>query len=259
MPLNVERVRILRPQNQIHYFQVIDSTMTEAARRAASGAPHGTVILAEEQTAGMGRLGRFWQSQPEVGIYCSILLRLPLSPASLPVASLVLGLATAEAIQTSTQLTCDLRWPNDVLINDRKVAGILTHLVETCVVAGIGINVNHTALPATFRTPATSLRVESGGRPQSREDVMVNLLESLDAFCSMLITEGTASILRVFSAASSYAMHRRVIVEESGAKGVTAGLDDSGFLLVHSDDGRIERVATGGVRPDIDPNQLIEP
>lgn len=250
MPLDIERIRVLRPQNEIHYFASLGSTMVEATRLAASGAPHGTVIVAEEQTAGIGRLGRSWQSQPELGIYLSILLHLPLSPGNLPVASLVLGLATAEAIQNSTQLACDLRWPNDVLINERKVAGILTHLVETYVVAGIGINVNHSTLPSDLRTPATSLRIESSGRLQSREDVIVNLLASIDAFCSMLATDGPQSILRVFSSASSYAIHRRVIVEESGAKGVTAGLDENGFLLVHSDTGGIQRIATGGVRPD---------
>src|ERR1700728_2192985 len=101
MPLDVERIRSLRPQNEIHYFATLGSTMTEGARLAMSGAPHATVILADEQTAGMGRRGRSWQSQAELGVYCSILLRLPLSPANLPIASLVLGLATAEAIQKS--------------------------------------------------------------------------------------------------------------------------------------------------------------
>lgn len=250
MPLDIEQVRGLRPQNEIHYFATVGSTMIEAARLANSGAAHGTVVFADEQTAGMGRLGRSWQSQAELGIYCSVLLRLPLPPSSLPIASLVLGLATAEAIQKSTQLACDLKWPNDVLIHERKVAGILTHLVEACVVAGIGINVNQTSLTGNLRTPATSLRIESSGRVQSREEIAANLLESLDTFCSMLAIQGNQSILRAFSSASSYAMNRRVIVEENGSKGVTVGLDDNGFLLVRSDSGHIERLAAGGVRPD---------
>jgi len=227
--------------------------MTEATHLANSGAPHGTVVLADQQTAGMGRLGRSWQSPAGLGVYCSIVLRLPLSPANLPVASLVLGLATAEAIQNSTALACDLRWPNDVLINERKVAGILTHLVATSIVAGIGINVNQTAFPHALRTPATSLLIESNGRLQSREDVIVSLLESLDVFCSMLAAKGVPNILRLFNSASSYAVNRRVIVEESGTTGVTAGLDENGFLLVLSDAGRTERVATGGVRPAVSP------
>src|SRR5580692_3106666 len=113
--------------------------MTEAAKLAEAGAPHGTVVLAEEQTGGMGRLGRTWLSPVGAGIYSSILLRLKLAPANSPVASLLAGLAAADAIQKTTNLLCDLRWPNDVLIGERKVAGVLTHLINDCVVAGIGI------------------------------------------------------------------------------------------------------------------------
>ncbi len=98
---------------------------------------------------------------------------LPLPAASLPIASLLLGLATAEAIQKSTQLACDLRWPNDVLVNERKVAGILTQLVESCIVAGIGINVNQTSFPTDLRTPATSFRIAERWTAQSREEVIV--------------------------------------------------------------------------------------
>ena len=99
---------------------------------------------------------------------------------------MLLGLAAAEAIQKSTELVCDLRWPNDVLIHERKVAGILPQLLDNCVVAGIGINVNHSSFEPGLRTPATSLRMESAGRAQSREDLLVNLLEAIDTFCSML-------------------------------------------------------------------------
>jgi BirA family biotin operon repressor/biotin-[acetyl-CoA-carboxylase] ligase len=250
MPLNVEQIRARRPTNTLHFFESVGSTMTEAARLSTDGAPHGSVVVAEEQTAGIGRLGRSWSSPTEEGIYCSILLRLALSPASLPVASLMLGLSTAEAIEKATALACDLRWPNDVLISEQKVAGILTHLVDNCIIAGIGINVNQASFPTHLRTPATSLRLASGGRAQSREEVLVALLESVDTFCALLTAEGPESILRAFASASSYALNRRIVIEENGMKGVTAGLDENGFLLVESDSGRLERIATGGVRPD---------
>lgn len=250
MPLNLDTIRTLRPQNQLYYFKSIGSTMTEAARLASEGAPHATVVLADEQTAGIGRLGRSWISEADLGIYCSILLRLPIHPASLPIASLLLGLATAEAIQKCTSVACDLRWPNDILINERKVAGILTHLVDSCVVAGIGINVNQREFSDNLRTPATSLCIESGSRPQSRETIIAMLLESIDSFCAMLEAAGPESILRAFTSASSYTINRRVVIEDNGAKGVTAGLDENGFLLVRSDSGRLEKIAAGGVRPD---------
>lgn len=236
-----------RPQNEIHYFASTGSTMVEASRLALAGAPHGTIVIADEQTAGVGRLGRSWISPPDVGIYCSILLRLDLPPANLPLASLLIGLSVADAIQRSTDLVCDLRWPNDVLINDKKTCGILTQLSESCVIAGIGINVNQTQFEAGLRTAATSLFLESRVR-QSREELLIALLDSIDMFCRLLQAQGIPAILRAFSAASSYVHGRSVTVEESGQHGVTAGLDEYGFLLLRTPDGRIHRLSAGGVR-----------
>jgi BirA family biotin operon repressor/biotin-[acetyl-CoA-carboxylase] ligase len=243
MPLDVQRVQQARPHHPVHYWASIGSTMTEAANLAMAGASHGTVVIADEQTAGVGRLGRTWISNPEVGIYTSILLRLKLPPAQFPVANLLLGLAAAEAIQKSTSLICDLRWPNDVLIGEKKVCGILTQLVDACIVAGIGINVNQTEFAAGLRTPATSLRIESGEK-QSREQILIALLESIDNFCEL----GARAILQAFAAASSYTNGRRVTVEDGGMEGVTAGLDDCGFLLLRTEGGRVQRVSAGGVR-----------
>ncbi len=251
MPLDLQRIAAQCPGNPIHYFARIDSTMREAAQLAHDGAPHGTVVLADEQTAGIGRLGRTWHSEPETGIYCSLLLRLPLPPDQLPVVTLLLGLAAAGSIQNVTNFRCDLRWPNDVLIRERKIAGILAQVNEGCVVAGIGINVNQTQLPADFRTAATSLFIESGGKLQSREAILSAFLAQVDSFVSLLGASGPDAILRAFSEASSYVNGRRVTVEETGQKGTTGGLDANGFLLVRSDSGKIERVASGGIRPEV--------
>ena len=249
MPLDIAHIQACRPQNRLHYWESLGSTMTEAGRLAAAGAPHGTAVLANEQTAGLGRLGRSWISEPEDGIYCSVLLRLPLPLSSMPVASLLVGLAAAGAIHKSANLVCDLRWPNDVLINERKVAGILTHLVDGCVVAGIGINVNQRSFEPGLRTAATSLRMESHGEVYPRESIIVNLLVSLEEFCEIVAAKGPAAICRCFAEASSYVTNRRVIIEESGATGVTCGLDENGFLLVRYDSGQVERIAAGGIRP----------
>jgi BirA family transcriptional regulator, biotin operon repressor / biotin---[acetyl-CoA-carboxylase] ligase len=253
MPLDVNLISEQRPQNAIHYFAVIDSTMTEAVRLAGQGAPHGTAVIADEQTAGIGRFGRQWHSEAEAGIYCSVLLRLSIAPSAVPLVTLALGLATAEAIQCATGLACDLRWPNDVLVNERKVAGILAQLHEDCVVAGIGINVNQASLPDNLRTPATSLRAAANGRMFSRERLLVDLLEALEDFCAMLVEKGPDSILNAFSAASSYVTHRRVIFEGNHGfhKGVTMGLDSNGFLRVLDEAGVTQTVYTGGVRPDL--------
>ena len=158
-------------------------------------------------------------------------------------------MATADAIRKSATLTCDLRWPNDVLINQGKVAGILPQLVDSCIVAGIGINVNNTMFEPGLRTPATSLKIATGRHDISRETLLVNLLESIDLFTRTLVGGGPQSILRAFTEASTYVVNRKVIVEESGTTGITAGLDDNGFLLIRSSEGKLERVAAGGVRP----------
>jgi BirA family biotin operon repressor/biotin-[acetyl-CoA-carboxylase] ligase len=249
MSFDLDAVRAQAPSHNFYYFASIGSTMVEAARLAAAGEPHGAVVLAGEQTAGIGRLGRTWISQPNVGIYCSILLRLKLPPAHLPVASLLLGLAVAEAIEQCTQLVCDLRWPNDVLINEKKVCGILTQLVDGCVVAGIGLNVNNPAFEPGLRTPATSLLMESNGLVHSRESLVVALVASIDQFCQMLETQGPGAILQAFAARSSYVSGRRVTIEEGGLTGITAGLDEYGFLQLLTDSGQSHRLSAGGIRP----------
>lgn len=249
MPLDLGLISSLRPQTHLFYFPSIDSTMSEAARMVRNGACDGAVVVAEEQTAGLGRLGRNWVSQADVGVYCSVLLRIPVPPAQFPIVSLMLGLATADAIEKVASVACDLRWPNDVLISERKVAGILPHLVEQCIVAGIGINVNNTKFDEGLRTQPTSLHMARGGKPVSREHLLVQLLTSIDEFRDRLVSIGPRAILEAFSRASSYVSNRRVVIEDNGTRGITAGLDENGFLLVRSDGGKVSRVAAGGVRP----------
>ena len=245
--LDIARLKAARPGTPIYYFSSIGSTMTEATRLAGENPQQGTIVIADEQTAGIGRLGRNWISPPCTGIYCSILLRLKLPPAQLPVASLLLGLAVAETIQKATNLSCDLRWPNDVLVNDKKVCGILTQLVDSWIVAGIGINVNQTHFEDGLRTPASSLRIESGVE-QSRELIVITLLDSVNSFCQLLEIQGAGAILIAFSALSSYVSGRRVTAEDGGLQGVTAGLDECGFLLLRDSGGRVHRLSAGGVR-----------
>jgi BirA family transcriptional regulator, biotin operon repressor / biotin---[acetyl-CoA-carboxylase] ligase len=249
MPLDIDLVRQRLPGRVISYFDVIDSTMPEAARLAAAGCGPGTLVIAGEQTAGQGRYGRFWHSAPESGLYVSIVLRPALSSSSLPVLMLALGLATAEAIARATGLTCDIRWPNDVLIHDKKVAGILVQLQERFVIAGIGINVNHQEFPPDLTEIATSLR-NASGKSHSRENLLVALLPAVESYCRLLVDSGKESILNLFYRASSYASGRRVVVEavDGTIEGTTAGLDPSGFLIIEQEDGTKRLIVAGGVR-----------
>lgn len=248
--IDIERVQSELPDHRIYWYPSIDTTMIEAGRLAAAGCESGTIVGAEEQTAGQGRYGRAWHSAPGSGLYVSIVLRYSLPPDVLQLVTLALGLATADAILKATNLACDLRWPNDVLIQSRKCAGILSQLEGSAIIAGIGINVNHATFPEELSAIATSLRIASG-REHSRERLLVDLAASVTGFCSLLEKEGREPILEMFSRASSFVHGRRVYVDQGNAllEGTTAGLTDAGFLLVRGDDGKQNAVIAGGVRP----------
>ena len=231
----------------IHWFDSIDSTMHEAARLAARGAPNGTIVGAGQQTAGQGRQGHTWHSETGNGLYVSFILRIPVALTEVPIVTLALGLAAAEAITKTGGIACDLRWPNDVLIDGKKVCGILTQLHGTAIVAGIGINVNHQTFPPVIEPLATSMRLGSG-HPHQREILLGHLAASVQAFTAILVQDGKNALLRLFENASSYVRGRRVIVDDT-MFGTTAGLNADGFLVLKKDDGSETLILAGGVRP----------
>ena len=240
-PLDIGGLRREFPDRRIDYYPSIDSTM-----RVAAALEPGAVVLAEEQRAGLGRHGHTWHSEAGSGIYCSLVL----APA--PVLTLALGLAAQDAIAKSTGIACDLRWPNDVMIGDRKVAGILVQLSGAKAIAGIGINVNHKSFPPELASEATSLSREKCGagasacQPVPREPIIAALLRAADEY----LAYDTSAILRLFTQGSSYAAGRRVEVHQPGGviRGVTAGLNPDGFLVVRQDDGTDTLIIAGGVR-----------
>ena len=232
--MDIERLRREFPARRIDYYPAVDSTM-----RAAVGLERGSVVLAGEQTAGQGRHGRRWHSEPSSGIYCSVVLK----PA--PALTLALGLATADAIVRATGMVCDLRWPNDVMLAGKKVAGILVQVVDGNAIAGIGINVNHTSFPPELVSEATSLRLHTDA-PVSLTAIILALLPAVDRFVEL----DKDTILRLFASASTYAAGRRVTVAQTDGiiEGTTAGLDPAGFLIVRQDDGTDTLIVAGGVR-----------
>jgi BirA family biotin operon repressor/biotin-[acetyl-CoA-carboxylase] ligase len=248
--VNIELVRRSLPQRAVHYFETLASTMDEGSRLARAGCPAGTAVIADEQTAGQGRYGRSWHSEKDAGLYVSIVLRPVLPSEALPALTLALGLATAEAIARVTGQGCDLRWPNDVMLNGAKIAGILVQFLDAFFVAGIGINVNHSVCPPEIATEATSLRLITN-REQSREQLLIALLPVVDSFVTMLADGGRQVILDAFSRRSSYARDKRVRVDQGARNllGTTAGLDESGFLRVRGDDVSENVILSGGVRP----------
>jgi len=236
----------------VHYFR-INSTNTEALYLAQQGAKHGTVVVAEEQTHGRGRLGRTWYSEKASGIYVSVILRPPFSPSAAPILTLMAGLAAHETLSAITGLDLDIRWPNDLLVNGKKVAGILTEMNAELgrlhtVVLGIGINVNHAEMPPELKPIATSLRIQSQ-KPWSRIQICAALLKSLTKYYHLLLENGSAAIAERWAAASSYANGKRirVVTAEAERLATTIGLEPHGGLCVRYDDAREETLVAGEV------------
>jgi BirA family biotin operon repressor/biotin-[acetyl-CoA-carboxylase] ligase len=254
---------ILRPllratifATQLHHYYKIGSTNTAAMAAAAEGAAEGSVFLAEEQTAGRGRGSHSWQSARSTGIYCSVVLRPALSPSEVLVLALAAGLAVRAAIeQVDSRVSPDLKWPNDVLVDGKKVCGILTEMNAEAtrvryVVVGVGINVNQQSFPKELESEATSLRMATGSE-WSRVEMTAALLKSLDREYRLLIEQPDArqSILRRFTEQSSWVRGKQVRLEESGSRieGTTEGLDERGFLQVRTAQG-LQTVLSGTVR-----------
>lgn len=236
----------------LHYFQA-GSTNDIAMRLAEAGEAHGTVVIAERQTAGRGRAGRSWVSEKSAGIYCSVVLRPPISPMHAPALTLVAGLAAHRAISEESGILADIRWPNDVMLDGKKVCGILTEMQAELsrvhfAVVGIGINVNNSKMPAELSGIATSLRMETG-RIHSRLRLLVSLLRQLDRDYNQFIAAGAAPILCRFAESSSYVQGKRVRItnESESYIGTTAGLEPSGILRVQREDGRVESILSGTV------------
>jgi BirA family transcriptional regulator, biotin operon repressor / biotin---[acetyl-CoA-carboxylase] ligase len=231
------------------WLRSTESTMKDAAMLAARGEPHGTVVVAEEQTAGIGRHGHTWYSAGGGGLYLSIILRLPFPADVLPVLTMALGLAAQGAVAEVCGVECDIRWPNDLLSGGKKLAGIMVQAAERgALIAGIGVNVNQVAFPEDLQAIATSLLVETG-REHSKEELLERVVAESLKYAALLADIGKSHILEMFRVRSSYVWGKAVEVDDGRRvfAGVTAGLDENGFLMVETASG-IETVMAGGVR-----------
>jgi len=240
--------------DQVHHYFRAGSTNALALDAGSAGAPEGSVFLTEEQTAGRGRGGHTWHSARADGIYCSVLLRPQLPPTQVLLVALAVGLAVRSAVLEVAGLDADLKWPNDLLLGNKKFCGILTEMHSEAtrvrhVVIGIGLNVNQKSFPEDIREQATSLYLESR-TPCSRVELAGALLKSLDREYRALVKEPEAreSILHRFQEHSSWTNGCAVRIEdEESFTGTTEGLDAQGFLQVRTPRG-LRTVISGTVR-----------
>ena len=239
----------------IVFLPETDSTNTRARQLAEEGAEDGTVVIADLQSQGKGRMGRFWVSPSGVNLYLSIILRPKIELRHATQMTFLTAVAVAEAIEDAGDFSPNLKWPNDVLLHDRKIAGLLNELnAETeqihFMVLGIGVNLNmkQEQFPSDLRTPATSLLVE-GGKKVSRLEFTRLLLKKIDSLYSLYQEEGFAPILARWEQRCQM-LGRKVEVDyqHSRVTGTVKGLDEAGALLLSRSDGGEERVLAGDVK-----------
>ncbi len=241
---------------QLFYLEETGSTNIDAKRYAEEGEPHGTTVIAEKQNAGRGRRGKYWESPPGSAIYMTIMLKPDFAPDKASMLTLVMALSVAEAITEVTGLQAGIKWPNDVVVNKKKVCGILTELnVETDyirhVVIGVGINVNNGApeeFPEEIRETATSLRIEAG-TPFSRAELLERVLERFEKNYDTFVT--TLDLRLLIEAYGRYLLNLNMEVNVLDPKGsytgVARGISTTGELLVEKEDGEMKTVYAGEV------------
>lgn len=237
----------------LQYLKETDSTNNDAKRCMEEGGVHGTLIVAERQTAGRGRRGRLWESPEGTAIYMTIGMKPEFAPDKVSMLTLVMALSVAEAIEEQSGLEAGIKWPNDVVVNKRKVCGILTEMILEaeyirCVVTGVGINVNQTAMPEEIAQTATSLFIEKGeklSRAALIESVMRHFENNYDCFIGSLDLSELKEAYEARLANKDQLV--RVLDPKGEYEGIARGIRCTGELIVELPDGIVREVYAGEV------------
>jgi BirA family biotin operon repressor/biotin-[acetyl-CoA-carboxylase] ligase len=239
----------------IHHFHTLDSTNSKAYQLALNGAEEGEVVISESQEKGKGRLGRQWFSPPSLNLYLSVILRPKISPHQASLITLMAAVATADAIRKFSGLLPLIKWPNDILLGDRKVAGLLNEIHSEMdrihfVILGMGVNLNgeEKTFPKEIRAKATSLKIEMG-QTVSRKAFLQSLLQELEKWYRIFIKEGSAVILKAWRD-RAHIKGRRVKVTSFGETwvGTAIDVDSDGALILETANGKRRRVVAGDVQ-----------
>jgi BirA family biotin operon repressor/biotin-[acetyl-CoA-carboxylase] ligase len=242
---------IHHPPFVIHHFTTLGSTSDHL--KEMIDAPEFTCVVADEQTAGRGRRARAWHSSPGDGLYLSVLLRpQPESASKIPLISLMAAIAVAETLVERGVAGVDIKWPNDVLVNERKISGILAEGASagsnpTRIILGIGVNLNHQSFPPELAEASTSIAIETGDQVVV-DEFRDQLLEEIQRWYEAWKRDDELIINR-WQQLSTYARDQRVVVtlDDEQIVGVTAGLNESGALRLITDDGEMKTILAGEV------------
>ncbi|RLB15300.1 MAG: biotin--[acetyl-CoA-carboxylase] ligase [Deltaproteobacteria bacterium] len=239
-------------RRDIAYFGELDSTNRKAKEMAAEGAPEGTLVVAEEQSRGRGRIGRSWYSPAREGIYMSLILRPKLPPNEAPKITLVTGVSVAEALLAVTPLQPAIKWPNDILVNGRKICGILTETSTEMdaidfVVVGVGMNVNTPEFPDELNEIGTSIYLETG-KAFDRVTLLQEFLHQFEQLYFTFLKSGFESIGKRWGELSIL-MGKDVTVQmiDRSCSGRVLKLDRDGALIIRSENGELEKIYSGDI------------
>ncbi len=238
---------------QIYYYEETLSTNLDCKTLAQNDALEGTVVIADYQTKGRGRRGRDWESPKGTSISFSILLRPRLNPDKASMLTLLQAMAVVKAIKEVCNLDAKIKWPNDVVVNDKKVCGILTEMhMETdsvfCVIVGTGINVNQECISEELKQKATSLRIERGNEI-SRADILERVLYWFEYYYDSFLKIGDLSTLQTTYNDMLVSMNREVkVLDPMGSfQGIAKGINEKGELIVQLKNGSLQYVYAGEV------------
>ena len=232
----------------IFVFKETDSTNIQAKAGGEKGEPHGTLYVAESQSAGRGRRGRRWESPAGESIYMSLLLRPEFPPVKAPMLTLVMALAVARALREQTGVDVQIKWPNDLVVQGRKICGILTEMSIDYVVIGIGINVNQNEFPEELKDCASSLKMETGRRFR-RSHLIAAVMEHFEMYYEQFLQEGSLAGLRKEYNELLVNKDRQVKILEPGNhyEAYALGINDTGELIVEKEDGSVQNIFAGEV------------
>lgn len=239
----------------IIYYTVCDSTQNIASVKAREGAPHGTVVITEEQTAGRGRLERVWDSSANKGIWMSLIIRPDISPQYAPQFTLVAAVAITRAIEDLTNCIPEIKWPNDILINGKKVTGILTELQADMdrvhsIIIGIGVNVNQTVdfFDESIRSIATSLKMETGFE-NNRAALVAKIMFYIEKYADIYIENGFGPIKILWECYSGTIGKRiRATLLKETLEGVAIGITNDGVLQLKLDSGEVRGIYSADIQ-----------
>ncbi|KQL53728.1 biotin--acetyl-CoA-carboxylase ligase [Heyndrickxia shackletonii] len=238
----------------IQYLESTDSTQKVAHQLAQEGCPDGTLVIAEEQTNGRGRLARNWHSPKYTGIWMSLVLRPKLPPAKAPQFTLIAAVAVARAIEDICEISPDIKWPNDLLLNGKKITGILTELQAdsdkiNAIIMGIGMNVNQKEqdFPKELHNNATSLAIETG-KEISRSELVKRILENLEKYYLLYLEKGFAP-LKLLWESYAVSLGKDIIARtiSGNISGKALGITEEGVLKIEDQNGQIHKIYSADI------------